>query len=197
MNPPPPVAGGSAHHRRSLGADWISARTLSENGERFTFLSTGSFVWPLQLPHNRVAFGLALPFRFATECHITLKSGARGRPRSRHQRFRHALIVGQFASRWCSWPAPLFIFAPLTSSVILAAAGIRAPFMDGHSSTASYAVPIRSIPFIGSPWKPSARRVSSVSISSYTPFFNWVMSQVLSSKVATFPAWPGASGYRQ
>src|SRR2546430_1561563 len=83
------------------GADWISARTLSENGERFTFSFDGHvFVWAFAASAiTAVAFGLA-PALFALRLNVndTLKSGARGMTGGRgHQRFRHALIVGQFA----------------------------------------------------------------------------------------------------
>ncbi|PYJ86749.1 MAG: permease, partial [Verrucomicrobia bacterium] len=83
------------------GADWISARTLSENGERFTFaFDWRVFAWAFAASIvTAVAFGLA-PALFALRLNVndTLKSGARGMTGGRgHQRFRHALIIGQFA----------------------------------------------------------------------------------------------------
>src|SRR3954463_5241983 len=83
------------------GADWISSRTLSENGERFTFaFDWHVFAWAFVASAiTAVAFGLA-PALFALRLNVndTLKSGARGMTGGRgHQRFRHALIIAQFA----------------------------------------------------------------------------------------------------
>src|SRR3954454_8842292 len=82
-------------------ADWLSLRTVSENGERFTFaFDWHVFVWAFAASIvTALAFGLA-PALFALRLNVndTLKSGARGMTGGRgHQRFRHGLIIAQFA----------------------------------------------------------------------------------------------------
>src|ERR1044072_1512441 len=81
-------------------ADWLSLRTMSENGERFNFaFDWHVFGWAFVASAlTAVAFGLA-PALFALRLNVndTLKSGARGTTGGRgHQRFRPALVVGQF-----------------------------------------------------------------------------------------------------
>jgi len=81
-------------------ADWLSARTLGENGEGIVFtFDWHVFGWAFVASLvTAVAFGLA-PALFALRLNVndTLKSGARGMTGGRgQQRFRHALIVGQF-----------------------------------------------------------------------------------------------------
>lgn len=163
------------------GADWISARTLSENGERFTFsFDWHVFVWAFAASAiTAAAFGLA-PALFALRLNVndTLKSGARGTTGGRgHQRFRHALIVGQFALAMVLLAgAALYIraFNELSNSrggwesERLVTGTVILP-------TASYADPdkINSFHRLTLERLQALPGVSSVSISSFTPFFNW------------------------
>ena len=163
------------------GADWISARTLSENGERFTFsFDWHVFVWAFAASAvTAVAFGLA-PALFALRLNVndTLKSGARGTTGGRgHQRFRHALIVAQFALAMVLLAgAALYIRAfnelsnsrggweserLITGTVILPSASYADPdkINTFHRLTLER---LQALP-----------GVASVSISSFTPFFNW------------------------
>jgi len=163
------------------GADWISARTLSENGERFTFsFDWHVFVWAFAASAiTAVAFGLApAPFALRLNVNDTLKSGARGTTGGRgHQRFRHALIVGQFALAMVLLAgAALYIraFNELSNSrggwesERLVTGTVILP-------TASYADPdkINTFHRLTLERLQALPGVSSVSISSYTPFFNW------------------------
>ena len=163
------------------GADWISARTLSENGERFTFsFDWHVFVWAFAASAiTAVAFGLA-PALFALRLNVndTLKSGARGTTGGRgHQRFRHALIVGQFALAMVLLAgAALYIraFNELSNSrggwesERLVTGTVILP-------TASYADPdkINTFHRLTLERLQALPGVSSVSISSFTPFFGW------------------------
>jgi len=163
------------------GADWISSRTLSENGERFTFaFDWHVFAWAFVASIiTAVAFGLA-PALFALRLNVndTLKSGARGMTGGRgHQRFRHALIIGQFALAMVLLAgAALYIRAfnelsnsrsgweserLVTGTVILPGVGYGDPekINTFHRLTLER---LQAIP-----------GVTAVSISSFTPFFNW------------------------
>jgi len=163
------------------GADWISSRTLSENGERFTFaFDWHVFVWAFAAAAiTAVAFGLA-PALFALRLNVndTLKSGARGMTGGRgHQRFRHALIIAQFALAMVLLAgAALYIraFNELSNSrggwesSRLVTGTIVLP-------TASYSDPdkINTFHRITLERLQALPGVASVSISSFTPFFNW------------------------
>src|SRR5205085_2960881 len=87
------------------GADWISGRTLSENGERFTFaFDWRVFAWAFVASIViAVAYGLVLAlFALRLNVNDTLKSGARGINRCRvHYRFRHSQLIGHFALPIC------------------------------------------------------------------------------------------------
>jgi predicted permease len=163
------------------GADWISSRTLSENGERFTFaFDWHVFVWAFAAAAiTAVAFGLA-PALFALRLNVndTLKSGARGMTGGRgHQRFRHALIIAQFALAMVLLAgAALYIraFNELSNSrggwesSRLVTGTVVLP-------TASYSDPdkINTFHRLTLERLQALPGVASVSISSYTPFFNW------------------------
>src|SRR5436190_4470999 len=163
------------------GADWISSRTLSDNGESFSFaFDWHVFVWAFAASAiTAVAFGLA-PALFALRLTVndTLKSGARGTTGGRgHQRFRHALIVGQFALAMVLLAgAALYIraFNELSNSrggwesERLVTGTVILP-------TASYADPdkINTFHRLTLERLQALPGVSSVSISSFTPFFNW------------------------
>ncbi len=163
------------------GADWISARTLSENGERFTFaFDWHVFVWAFAASIvTAVAFGLA-PALFALRLNVndTLKSGARGMTGGRgHQRFRHALIIAQFALAMVLLAgAALYIRAfnelsnsrggweserLVTGTVILPSAG----YTDAEKINTFHRLTLERLQAVPG--------VASVSISSFTPFFNW------------------------
>src|ERR1041385_154846 len=163
------------------GADWISARTLSENGERFTFaFDWHVFAWAFVASIvTAVAFGLA-PALFALRLNVndTLKSGARGMTGGRgHQRFRHALIIGQFALAMVLLAgAALYIRAfnelsnsrggweserVITGTVILPGVG----YGDAEKINTFHRLAIERLQAVPG--------VASVSISSFTPFFNW------------------------
>jgi putative ABC transport system permease protein len=163
------------------GADWISSRTLSENGERFTFVFDWHvFVWAFAAAAiTAVAFGLA-PALFALRLNVndTLKSGARGMTGGRgHQRFRHALIIAQFALAMVLLAgAALYIraFNELSNS--------RSGWESSHLVTGTVVLPTASYSDpdkINTFHRLTLERlqalpgVASVSISSFTPFFNW------------------------
>src|SRR3954466_10794611 len=163
------------------GADWISARTLSENGERFTFaFDWRVFAWAFAASIvTAIAFGLA-PALFALRLNVndTLKSGARGTTGGRgHRRFRQGLIVGQFA----------------LAMVLLAGAAMYARAFEELSnsrggwessrvitgtfvlSSSSYADPekINTFHRLALERLQALPGVASVSISAFRPFFNW------------------------
>ena len=163
------------------GADWISSRTLSDNGERFTFFFDWHvFAWALLASAlTALAFGLA-PALFALRLNVndTLKSGARGMTGGRgHQRFRHALIIAQFALAMVLLAgAALYIraFNELSNS--------RGGWESSHLvtgtvvlPTASYADPdkINTFHRLSLERLQALPGVASVTISSFTPFFNW------------------------
>ena len=162
-------------------ADWLSLRTVSENGERFTFaFDWRVFGWAFVASAvTAIAFGLA-PALFALRLNVndTLKSGARGTTGGRgHQRFRHGLIVGQFA----------------LAMVLLAGAAMYARAFDELSnsrggwesgrvvtgtlvlSSSSYAEPekINTFHRLTLERLQALPGVASVSISAFKPFFNW------------------------
>jgi predicted permease len=163
------------------GADWISARTLSENGERFTFaFDWHVFAWAFAASIvTAVAFGLA-PALFALRLNVndTLKSGARGMTGGRgHQRFRHALIIAQFALAMVLLAgASLYIraFNELSNS--------RGGWESEHLVTGTVILPgaaysdpekINTFHRLTLERLQAVPGVTSASISSFTPFFNW------------------------
>src|SRR5204863_3764397 len=176
------VAGGAcAVLVAQWAADWLSTRTAGDNGERVFFgFDWHVFGWAfLASLVTAVAFGL-VPALFALRLNVndTLKSGARGMTGGRgHQRFRHALIVGQFALAMVLLAgAALYVGAfnelsnsrggwessrLVTGTVILPTASYADPdkINTFHRLTLER---LRALP-----------GVASVSISSFTPFFNW------------------------
>src|SRR5205814_1872052 len=125
------------------------------------------------------AFGLA-PALFAMRLNVndTLKSGARGMTGGRgHQRFRHGLIVGQFAlamvllagaalfarglnelnNSRAGWQSDRVV----TGTVVLPSAG----YPDPERITAFHRVTLERLEAVPG--------VASASISAFTPFFNW------------------------
>lgn len=161
--------------------DWLSYKSTGENGERIIFaLDWRVFSWALVASLvTAIAFGLA-PALFALRLNVneTLKSGARGMTGGRgHQRFRQALIVGQFALAMILLAgAALFIRGlnelnnsregwqsdrVVTGTVVLPSANYSDPekIATFHRTTLER---LQAVP-----------GVASASISSFTPFFNW------------------------
>src|SRR4051794_4281140 len=163
------------------GADWISARTLSENGERFTFaFDWRVFAWAFAASTvTAVAFGLA-PALFALRLNVndTLKSGARGMTGGRgHARFRNFLIVAQFALAMV-----LLTGAALYIRAFNELNNTRGGWVSERLVTGTIVLPSASY---GDPEKINTFHrltlerlgaipgVATVAISSFTPFFNW------------------------
>ena len=162
-------------------ADWLSLKTIGENGERLVFnFDWHVFGWAFVASLvTAVAFGLA-PALFALRINVndTLKSGARGMTGSRgHQRFRHILIVGQFALAMVLLAgAALFVRGLdelnntrggwqserlVTGTVVLPAAG----YGDVDKMATFQRLTVERLEAMPG--------VASASISSFTPFFNW------------------------
>ncbi|HEU0275963.1 MAG TPA: ABC transporter permease [Candidatus Udaeobacter sp.] len=163
------------------GADWLSYRSIGENGEPVTFVFNWSvFAWALGAAFiTATAFGMA-PALFALRLNVNeaLKSGGRGTTGDRgHRRFRQFLIVGQFA----------------LAMVLLAGAAVfirgldelnhrRAGWQSEHLITGTIALPAASYPNdeqVRSFHRLMLERlyampeVASASVSSFTPFFDW------------------------
>lgn len=161
--------------------DWLSARTVGQNGERMVFpFDWHVFGWAFAASViTAVAFGLA-PALFALRLNVnnTLKSGARGMTGGRgHRRFRHALIIGQFAlamvllagatlyirgvdqlnSTRGGWESEQLV----TGSVVLPGGG----YGDAEKMNTFHRLTLERLESIPG--------VASASISSFTPFFNW------------------------
>lgn len=161
--------------------DWLSFKTVGENGERVMFVFDWAvFAWAFAMALiTAIAFGLA-PALFALRLNVneTLKSAGRGMTGGRgHRRFRQALIVGQFALAMILLTgAALFVRGlndlndsregwrsehVVTGTVVLPAAAYSDPAKIGsfHRLTLER---LQALP-----------GVASASISSFTPFFNW------------------------
>ena len=160
--------------------DWLSSKTVGDNGERVAFV----FNWPVfawafgAALITAIAFGLA-PALFALRLNVneTLKSSGRGMTGGRgHKRFRQALIVGQFALAMVLLAgAALFIrgLNELNNS--------REGWRSEHVVTGTVVLPAASYgpDKIASFHRIALERlhgipgVASASIASFTPFFNW------------------------
>jgi predicted permease len=161
--------------------DWLSSKTIGDNGERILF----AFDWPVftwafaAALLTAVAFGLA-PALFALRLNVndTLKSGARGTTGGRgHQRFRQALIVAQFALAMILLTGAALFVRGLTElnnsregwqsdrvvsgTVILPAAG----YGDADKIASFHRITLERLQAVPG--------VASATISSFTPFFNW------------------------
>jgi predicted permease len=162
-------------------ADWLSVRTTGENGERIIF----SFDWHVfgwafaAAAITALAFGLA-PALFALRLNVndTLKSGSRGMTGGRgHARFRNLLIVAQFALAMVLLSgAALYIraFDELNNS--------RGGWSSDHLVTGTVVLPsaiygdperINTFHRLALEKLGAVPGVAAVSISSFTPFFNW------------------------
>jgi predicted permease len=161
--------------------DWISVRTIGENGERILFpFDWHVFGWALAAAGlTALAFGLA-PALFALRLNVneTLKSASRGTTGGRgHQRFRHALIVAQFALAMVLLAgAALYIRAfdelsnarggwnserIVSGTIVLPSAS----YNDAAKMNTFHRLTLERLKAIPG--------VTSASISSFTPFFNW------------------------
>ena len=165
--------------------DWLAARSTADNGEQVILALDGRVLgWALAASLlTAIAFGLA-PALFALRLNLndTLKSGARGATGGRgHQRFRHLLIIGQFALAMVLLAgAALFIRGLddlnhrrngwesahlVTGTVILPAAG----YPNADRITAFHRLTVERLEALPG--------VASASISSFTPFFAWYDSR--------------------
>ncbi|HUG10223.1 MAG TPA: ABC transporter permease [Opitutaceae bacterium] len=161
--------------------DYMAIRSMGDSGEGVVMdIGWPVFGWAFVAAlATAVAFGLA-PALFALRLNLndTLKSGGRGTVGGRgHRRFRHALIVGQFA----------------VAMTLLAAAGVqirglnelnnrRTGWASDHLITGSILLPAATYPDaekinafhrLTLEHLAALPGVASASISSFTPFFNW------------------------
>ena len=176
------IAGGAcAILVAKWAADWLSIRTAGDNGERVVFaFDWHVFGWAFAASLvTAVAFGL-VPALFALRLNVndTLKSGARGMTGGRgHQRFRHALIVGQFTLAMVLLTGAALFARGLDELNNSRAAGNprtssperwcsqRGSYPDADRINAFHRVTLERLQAIPG--------VASASISSFTPFFNW------------------------
>jgi putative ABC transport system permease protein len=161
--------------------DWLSSKTVGDNGEGIAFLFDWRvFGWAFVASVvTALAFGLA-PALFALRLKVneTLKSGARGVTGGRgHQRFRHALIVAQFALAMV-----LLTGAALYARAFKELNNTRAGWESDRVVTGTVVLPTASYPDperIANFQRLTLERlqavpgVASATICSFTPFFNW------------------------
>jgi putative ABC transport system permease protein len=162
-------------------ADWLSVRTIGENGERLDFtFDWHVFAWAFAAAAiTALAFGLA-PALFALRLNVndTLKSGSRGITGGRgHARFRNFLIVAQFALAMV-----LLTGAALYIQAFNELNNTRGGWNSERLVTGTIVLPSASY---GDPEKINTFHrltlerlgaipgVATVAISSFTPFFNW------------------------
>lgn len=161
--------------------DWAAARSLGENGEAVIFVVDWYVLgWAFAASLvTALAFGMA-PALFALRLDLnnTLKSGGRGTTGGRgHQRFRKVLIIGQFAlamvlltgaglficgldemhDRRAGWESSRLV----TGTILLP----TAKYSDSEKITAFHRLASERLG--------SLPGVASVSISAFTPFFEW------------------------
>ncbi|HEY2569382.1 MAG TPA: ABC transporter permease [Candidatus Udaeobacter sp.] len=163
------------------GADWLSYRSIGENGEPVTLIfSWPVFAWAMGASLvTAITFGMASAlFALRLNVNETLKSGGRGMTAGRgHQRFRKFLIVGQFA----------------LAMVLLAGAAVfirgldelnhrRAGWQSEHLITGTIVLPFANYPddqqvtnfhSLMLDRLQAMPGVASASVSSFTPFFDW------------------------
>ena len=163
------------------GADWLSYRSIGENGEGVALIFSWSvFAWALGASLiTAIAFGMA-PALFALRLNVNdaLKSGGRGMTAGRgHRRFRQFLIVGQFAlamvllagaavfirgldelnHRRAGWQSEHLI----TGTIVLPAA----TYPDGERVTNFHRLMLERLQ--------AMPEVAFASVSLFTPFFDW------------------------
>jgi putative ABC transport system permease protein len=161
--------------------DWLSSKTVGDNGEGVAFgFDWRVFGWAFVASLvTALAFGLA-PALFALRLKVndTLKSGARGMTGGRgHQRFRHGLIIAQFALAMV-----LLAGAALYARAFNELNNTRAGWDSERVVVGTVALPTASYPDpdrIANFYRITLERlqaipgVASASVSSFTPFFNW------------------------
>ena len=160
---------------------WAAVRSTCDNGEQVVFVVDWHVLgWAFAASLvTALAFGIA-PALFALRLDLndTLKSGGRGTTGGRgHQRFRQVLIIGQFAlalillagvglfirglddlnDRRSGWESDQLV----TGTMLLPSA----KYSDAEKITAFHRLALERLA--------SLPGVASVSISSFTPFFNW------------------------
>jgi putative ABC transport system permease protein len=162
-------------------ADWLSVRTTGENGERLIFnFDWHVFGWAFAAAAvTALAFGLA-PALFALRLKVndTLRSGSRGMTGGRgHARFRNLLIIAQFALAMV-----LLTGAALYIRAFNELNNTRGGWSSDRLVTGTIVLPSASY---GDPEKINTFHrltmerlgaipgVATVSVSSFTPFFNW------------------------
>ncbi len=175
------AGGGCAVMVAQWLTDWLSARTVGDSGEGIVFaLDWRVFGWAFGAALvTAIAFGLA-PALFALRLNVTetLKSGGRGTTGGRgHQRFRHALIVAQFALAMI-----LLTGAALFMRGLDELNSTRGGWQSDRLLTGTVVLPsgtysdpekINTFHRLTLERLKAAPGVASVSISSFTPFFNW------------------------
>ena len=175
------AGGGAAIFVALWTGDWLAMRSTGDNGEQVVFVVDWLVLgWAFFASLvTALAFGIA-PALFALRLDLnnTLKSGGRGTTGSRgHRRFRQVLIISQFAlamvlltgagvfisglndlnDRRSGWES-----AHLTTGTILLT---PARYSDVEKITAFHRLALERLG--------SLPGVASVSISSFTPFFDW------------------------
>jgi predicted permease len=161
--------------------DWAAVQSTGDNGEQVIFVVDWHVLgWAFAASLvTALVFGIA-PALFALRLNVndTLKSGGRGATGSRgHQRFRQILIIGQFAfalillagaglfirglddlnDRRSGWEATQLV----TGNMLLPAL----KYSDAEKITAFHRLAVERLA--------SLPGVASVSVSSFTPFFDW------------------------
>lgn len=161
--------------------DWLALRSTGDNGEQVVFnMDWAVLSWAFAAALvTALAFGIA-PALFALRLDVndTLKSGGRGTTGGRgHQRFRQALIIGQFAlamilltgagvfirglhdlnNRRSGWESAQLV----TGTILLP----TAEYPDAEKIAAFHRLTEGRLAALPG--------VASVSISTFTPFFNW------------------------
>ncbi|MEO8044711.1 MAG: ABC transporter permease [Spartobacteria bacterium] len=161
--------------------DWLAVRTTGDNGEQVVLSMDWAVLgWAFAAALvTAILFGVA-PALFALRLDVngTLKSGGRGTTGGRgHQRFRQALIIGQFAlamilltgagvyirglhalnNRRSGWESAQLV----TGTILLP----TAKYSDAGKISAFHRLTQERLAALPG--------VASVSISTFTPFFNW------------------------
>ena len=161
--------------------DWAAVQSTGDNGERVVFvLDWHVLVWAFAVTLvTALAFGIA-PALFALRLDLneTLKSGGRGTTGSRgHQRFRQILIVGQFALALILLTGAGLFIRGLDDLNIRRSGWESTQLVTGTMllPTAKYSDPEKITAFhrLALERLASLPGVASVSISSFTPFFDW------------------------
>ena len=161
--------------------DWLSFKSIGENGDGIVFaFDWHVFGWAFVASLvTAVAFGLA-PALFALRLNVndTLKSGARGMTGGRgHQRFRQALIVGQFALAMILLTGAALFIRGLDELNNSREGWQSERVVTGRLCSPPPATPIRKrLPrSIVSLWNGCRRYPESPppASRSFTPFFNW------------------------